>query len=195
MKLYSYIVRIDRGLAPNPFWGYCTLAVCTPNHMGIHPERGDWVIGTSPANRNNKLIYAMQVSEVLRFDKYYTDLRFEKKKPNVKGSWCERCGDNMYYLDKGEWKQHRTIHHRTPETRNKDLRYPFVYIAEHFYYFGDKTIKVPAKYQELVWKRQGCSGRHNPAIVEAFLVWLQKNFKPGILGNPMDNEEATEGTC
>jgi hypothetical protein len=138
----------------------------------------------------------MQVSEVLRFDKYYTDPRFEKKKPNVKGSWRERCGDNMYYLTDGEWKQHRTLHHRKSEMRNKDLKHPFVYIAEHFYYLGDKAVEIPAEYQGLIWKRQGCSSKHNSAIVEAFLVWLQGNFQAGVLGNPMDNEEVKEcGSC
>jgi hypothetical protein len=43
--LYSYIVRQDTGLAPNPFWGWCTLAVCTPNHQGSKAKRGDWVAG------------------------------------------------------------------------------------------------------------------------------------------------------
>lgn len=196
MKLYSYIVRVDSGLAPNPFWGYCTLAACTPNHMRIHPGKGNWVIGISSADRGNKLVYAMQVSEVVRFDLYYADPRFEKKKPNVKGSRHERCGDNMYYLDKGEWKQHRTIHHRTSEAKNKDLKSPFVYVAEHFYYFGDKAIKIPAEYQALVWRRVGCSAKHDPEIVEAFLIWLQENFEPGILGYPMDNEDVKEcSTC
>ena len=30
MKLSAYIVSTDAGLAPNPFWGVCTLAVCKP---------------------------------------------------------------------------------------------------------------------------------------------------------------------
>lgn len=30
MKLFSYIVTHDAGFAPNPFWGYCTLACCKP---------------------------------------------------------------------------------------------------------------------------------------------------------------------
>jgi Nucleotide modification associated domain 2 len=41
MKVYSYVVRCDTGFAPNPFWGYCTLAACTPNHMGIHIQIED----------------------------------------------------------------------------------------------------------------------------------------------------------
>src|SRR4030042_1631710 len=99
MKLYSYVVQKDSGLAPNPFWGYCTLAVCTPNHMGIKAQKGDWIIGTTTVSRGNKLVYAMQISEVLSFANYYTDARFGKKKPIVYGSWRERCGDNIYYKD------------------------------------------------------------------------------------------------
>ena len=99
MKLYSYIVKHDIGLAPNPFWDYCTLALCTPNHMGIRPEIGDWIIGTTPVSLGSKLVYAMQVSETLPFDDYYADKRFEKKKPSISGSWKEQCGDNMYYKD------------------------------------------------------------------------------------------------
>ena len=79
MRLCSYVVAVDRGLAPNPFWGYCTLAVCTPNHMGIRAQDGDWFIGTTTAARGSKLVYAMQVSEVLPFDCYYNDPRFEEK--------------------------------------------------------------------------------------------------------------------
>ena len=94
MRLCSYVVKWDRGLAPNPFWGYCTLAVCTPNHMGIRAQNGDWFIGTETVERGNKLIFAMRVAEVLRFDQYHSDPRFDTKKPVVNGTWRQRCGDN-----------------------------------------------------------------------------------------------------
>ena len=57
MKLYSYIVKTDKGLAPNPFWSYCTLALCTPNHMGIKADQGDWIVGFTNAARGNKLVF------------------------------------------------------------------------------------------------------------------------------------------
>jgi hypothetical protein len=190
MKLYSYVVTIDHGLAPNPFWGYCTLAVCTPNHMGIKAQKDDWIIGTSPNSQGNKLVYAMQISEVLSFETYHADVRFEKKKPVVNGSWRQRVGDNMYYKgQQGQWVQHRTIQHLSPEFIKKDLKYPFVFIAEYFYYFGDKAISIPIEYQELIWKRQGCKFNHDPVIVEKFLMWLKVNFDSGVLGNPKDNNE------
>jgi hypothetical protein len=189
MRLYSYIVKWDSGLAPNPFWGYCTLAVCTPNHMGIRAQNGDWIIGTTTVARGSKLVYAMQVSEVLHFDKYYNDPRFEKKKPVKAGTWRQRCGDNLYYCIDGKWEQHPSCFHNDQKTVCKDLKYPFVFIAEpeRFYYFGSNTIEIPAKYQDLVLKRQGCKWRHDCEMMKGFLKWLKENFDHGIHGEPCDN--------
>ena len=39
MKLYSYIVARDFGFAPNPFYGFCTLATCKPK---IAKDRYGW---------------------------------------------------------------------------------------------------------------------------------------------------------
>ena len=33
MKLLKYVMTSDKGLAPNPYFGVCSLALCTPNHM------------------------------------------------------------------------------------------------------------------------------------------------------------------
>jgi hypothetical protein len=191
MNLCSCVVVKDRGLAPNPFWGYCTLAVCTPNHMGIQAQNGDWFIGTTTAIRGNKLVYAMQVSEVLPFERYYTDPRFDKKKPVVKGTWRQRCGDNIYYKgDTGKWKQHPTLYHRDQKTIAKDLKHPYVFIAEHFYYFGDKAVEIPLEFKDLIWGRRGCKCEHTPEVIKGFLNWLQTNYRPGIHGKPFDNDEA-----
>ena len=190
MKLYSYVVRNDIGVAPNPFWDYCTIAICTPNHMGIQAKKGDWIIGTSPISTGSKLIYAMEVSEILPFEDYYSDVRFEKKKPHVNGSWQERCGDNMYFKDQqGNWLRHLTNHHCSPENFTQDLKNPYVFIAEYFYYFGEKAIKFPDEYKELIWTRQGCKCDHDYYVVQDFLKWLKANYQPGILGNPSNNDE------
>jgi len=159
--------------------------------MGVKAQKEDWFIGTMPTARGSKLVYAMQVSEVLPFERYFNDPRFEKKKPVVRGSWRERCGDNMYYKDEaGEWKQHCSLYHRDSRTIEKDLRYPFVFVAEHFYYFGDEAVDIPSQYKELIWRRQGCKCNHSAETVERFLDWIGANFKPGVHGNPADNDEA-----
>ncbi|MCR4406418.1 MAG: hypothetical protein NUW24_05780 [Anaerolineae bacterium] len=193
MRLCSYVVKSDTGLAPNPFWGYCTLAVCTPNHMGIRAQKGDWFIGITAINRGNRLVFAMQVSEVLPFEHYYNDPRFEQKKPIIDGTWRQRCGDNMYYKDDaGIWKQHPSIYHCTPEQVEQDLKHPYVFIAELFYYFGDRAIEIPPEYRELIWRRQGCKCEHDLDTVRDFLNWLEANFEPGIHGEPYHKQR---GRC
>lgn len=188
MKVYSYVMRSDTGFAPNPFWGYCTLAACTPNHRGIRPKIGDWIIGTGTIDKGNKLIYAMQVSLIMPFDEYYADPRFKKKKPVIKTeNWRQRCGDNIYYRDaSGNWKQHPTTNHYKPENRTQDLKHPRVFIARRFYYFGCKAKKIPPKYNSLILKRHGIKCNHAPKVAEGFLVWLQTKPKIGIYGNPRD---------
>ena len=99
--LYAYKVDHDLGMNPNPFGTYCTLAYCKgtmrksiKNYVDEHqlnkPElsvcdMGIWVIGIAGLNlnlgdeRGGKLLYAMQVTEVLTFEEYWNDSRFEYK--------------------------------------------------------------------------------------------------------------------
>jgi len=96
MTLYSYIVTHDTGFSPNPFWGYCTLAACKPA-IRRKASVGDWIVGLSPKADGNKLIYAMQVEEILSYDNYYRDGRFAAKIPDYnKGKVVYKCGDNIY---------------------------------------------------------------------------------------------------
>ena len=193
IKLYSYVIKNDKGLAPNPFWEYCTLAVCTPNHMGVRAEKDDWFMGTETIDKGNKLIYTMQVDEILPLEKYYNDPRFEKKKPIINGKWYQQCGDNMYYKnDKGEWKQHPSIYHCRPEEIRKDLKHPYVFISKLFYYFGDQAVELPPEYQGLLLKRQGCKYKHDAYTVKNFLEWLQKSFQPGKHGEPSGRPNTTD---
>ena len=158
--------------------------------MGIKAQNGDWIIGTSPVARGSKLVYAMQVAETLSFDQYFADVRFGEKKPVINGSWKEQCGDNMYSKNaQGQWIQGPTIHHREPELVEKDLKHPTVFIANHYYYFGDKASVIPAEFKTLVLNRQGCKKDFDAKIVKMFVNWLTNNFKPGIQGNPSDQEE------
>jgi len=187
MRLCSYIVKTDKGLAPNPFWGYCTLAVCTPNHMGILAEPGDWFLGTTTSERGNKLLYAMEVLERLHFDDYFKDPRFNKKKPVINGTWRQICGDNIYYIDEtGNWKQQESPYHNSQSDLEKDTEHPYVFISKQFYYFGTKALKIPEEYNDLIWERQGIKCNHDPECVKGFIDWLKTNYKPGIHGEPID---------
>src|SRR5262245_31415483 len=45
VRLYSYVVARDYGFAPNPFYGFCTLATCKPD-IRRTADIGDWIVGT-----------------------------------------------------------------------------------------------------------------------------------------------------
>lgn len=100
MKIYSYIVKRDYGFAPNPFYGYCTLATCKPV-IRKHAEIGDIIVGIGSGGKNsvykNRMIFAMKISEVLTYDQYWNDIRFQKKKPIMSGS-KNRCMEIIFII-------------------------------------------------------------------------------------------------
>ena len=193
-RIYSYVVRTDSGLAPNPFWGFCTLAVCTPNHQAIKARKGDWIVGWTSGKRGYKLLFAMQLTEEpLHFDAYFNDDRFQQKKPVMSVDWRQWCGDNIYHTDSGEWKQSAPSFHG-PRRLEADTRHPQVFISTKFYYFGRNAVVVPEQFKELIWEKQGCKGPEGfeksglLPVCAQFVDWLRESFDPGIHGDPFDRE-------
>lgn len=154
MKLYSYIVTHDTGFSPNPFWGYCTLADCKPL-IRKTAKIGDWIVGLSSKSLGNKIIYAMEVNEILTFFQYFHDERFQKKIPDYsKGAVVYKCGDNIYEpLLNGDYRQLKSMHsnnaQENPDTKKHDLGGKNVLISKIFYYFGSKAIELPAELYDL----------------------------------------------
>lgn len=68
MHCFRYKLNHDYGLAPNPFGGIMTLAVCKGDiRRNKNLAVGDWIIGTGSKKMNmlNQLIYAMRVDGCL----------------------------------------------------------------------------------------------------------------------------------
>lgn len=142
MNLYSYIVTYNGGFAPNPFFGYCTLAVCKPA-IRRTSEIGDRIFGLSPKKQLYKLIYAMKITENLSFDNYYNDFRFKSKIPKPKNPE-DYIGDNFYRpLCHGIYEKIPSFH--SIKDREKDLEGKYVLIShrKHFYCFGSKPETLP----------------------------------------------------
>ena len=76
MKIYSYVLKHDSGFAPNPFWGFCTLATCKPV-IRRNAKPGDWIIGTGSVyeGRPEKLIYVMHIYEAIPIEETSSSLR------------------------------------------------------------------------------------------------------------------------
>lgn len=189
MRLFSYIVSHDTGFAPNPFWGYCTLACCKPVIRRV-AQKGDWVVGISPKSRGNRLVHAMRITErPISFGDYFCDPRFECKKPDYrKKSTIYRRGDNIYRpFGQGEYKQLRSRHSLATGAedsvkKHHDLSGRFVLISERFFYWGRESILLPPRLRNLVATR-GHRSRFDESLKARFTTWISR-YNPGLHGQP-----------
>ena len=186
-KLCTYIVKYDHGLAPNPFFDWCTLAVCTPNHQGIRLEQGDWIAGFYDKSHGYKFLYAMVVEERIRMDDYFKDSRFQDKKPISNGTPKQHAGDNFYSTDKsGNWYQHDNPFHLGEDHKKQDTRYPWVYVAPKFWYLGERARDLPPEFLTLVGGYGSRVHCHPPGLPEKFMAWVEKECSEGMLALPRD---------
>jgi hypothetical protein len=176
-------VKNDSGFAPNPFWNYCTLACCKPQ-IRLAAEAGDWVIGTGSKSNvgNDKLIYAMKITEKLPFDAYYQDPRFRQKIPSH--GLVEERGDNLYHQSKLGVGIHVRPYHHKKEQISRDLGGAYVLISDYFFYFGRNAVKLQDQFDTLIKKGPGHKCRFAVEDIAAFTGWLTASFARGMRGGP-----------
>jgi hypothetical protein len=200
MNFYSYKLEHDYGLAPNPFGEYCTLAVCKGKiRANKNLSLKDWIIGTGSKAllAEHKLIYVMQVDEIISFDEYWEDERFQYKKPVINGSLVQIHGDNIYHKDEktGEWIQENSAHsgkdgclnqeHLEADTKGKN-----VLISTHFYYLGDKAATIPDAFLKICTDSRDMMYKAiDQNFGKQFIEWVKSNFKHGINGDPISWKE------
>ncbi|MDD5540197.1 MAG: hypothetical protein PHG61_05855 [Candidatus Marinimicrobia bacterium] len=144
----------DTGLAPNPFHGKCTLAVCTPNHVRANLKQDDYIIGVAGVRLRQKLnlpsdswrlIYAMKVDEIKELDAYYNAADYKLKIPKLNGSKIDMCGDNFYKLSNGKLAHTgESTDHDWPEVNEQDCKGNRVFIGEPMFYFGSSAREIPS---------------------------------------------------
>jgi hypothetical protein len=187
MRLHSYIVTHDTGFSPNPFWGCCTLADCKPA-IRRTAHVGDWIVGLTPKSDGNRLIYAMQVEEILTFEDYYRDSRFAAKMPDYsKLKIVHKCGDNIYKpMPNGEFRQLQSMHsdgiNENPKTKAQDLRGKNILISRKFYYFGSRTLELPKELHVLRVGR-GHKNGFSTDVISKFLNFIVKQ-RTGVYAAP-----------
>ena len=163
-RLYAYIVRWDDGFAPNPFHGILTLACCKPE-IRRKAKKGDYVVGLGSKSRGNRLVYAMRVTETLRFDEYWVASRFLVKRPDMSAGGIEALGDNIYYPGPGVdgWVMVWSQHSNSDGSQNADHTHTDIggvqaLISTDFVYWGGEGPPVP---ESLTFQ-----GRHLPLTFE-----------------------------
>jgi len=196
MVIYSYVIKRDYGFAPNPFFGYCTLATCKPK-IRKNAKIGDWVIGTGSAAKNSefkkKLIYAMCVEEKIEFNDYWNDARFTNKKPVMNGSKRQLYGDNIYHKDSRKKKfiqenSHHSLEDGLVNIKNytKDISGIFVLVSKKFWYFGKKAIPIPDKLIGIIKSGRSHRKIEDTTLIRAFVKWIQKQKESSFIGNPIE---------
>lgn len=197
MRVHSYVVKHDIGFAPNPFHGYCTLGTCKQQIRRV-ARVADLVIGTGSASNllSGHLVYAMRITEVTSFEDYWSDPRFGRKRPNLRGSMKVRFGDNIYHRDNnGGWIQEDSRHSKADGSVERiHLRQDTgltenVLVSDDFVYFGKDGPAVPEDLRysfgmDLVsgrGHRSNFSTEHVAAIEEWF-----ESLPRGLVGVPFD---------
>lgn len=203
MDLYTYVVRYDSGFAPNPFHGFCTLATCKPP-IRDKAQIGDWVVGCGSADKvvkqGGRLVYAMKISEVLSFNDYFSDPRFQVKKPILNGSRKQARGDNIYFNQNGEWSQLSSFHSKPDGTPNldhinRDTKVDRVLVSDNFLYFGANGPLIPKQFvsQGKLLCHMGIgrskftsSNLDDLKLINTFEKWLKSYSLKGFCNVPYD---------
>lgn len=198
MHLFSYRVEHDFGLAPNPFGGTISFAVCRGDiRSNKFMQIGDWLVGTGSVSMKNvgRLIYAMKVEEIISFDEYWNDPRFQYKKPYLKGTLVQMYGDNFYHTVDERMVQEPSAHSNPDlEQRiklyNKDVKGKRVLLSKTFYYFGDNCPLIPAELQTICSSSRAYKYKKiTEEQINSFVSWLESNYTVGIYGDPCNWKE------
>lgn len=200
MRLHSYVVARDYGFAPNPFFGFCTLATCKPRLRRV-AQVDDWIVGTGSKKhgREHSVVFAMRVTDTLTFNQYWSAGRFQSKKPNLRGSKKQAFGDNIYRKDRGtdRWHQansHHSLEDGSPNPTNvaADTATDRVLVSDDFVYWGGSGPEVPAHFLNYGPQHVSlCVVRNHknafPAdFVQEFIAWIRSHNQKGYVGDPLD---------
>lgn len=195
-RLYRYVIDHDRGFAPNPFFGACTLACCKPE-IRKHAALGDIIVGFGPKkfNLDGQIIYWMSVDEITDFHAYWNDARFKNKRANMGGSLCLCFGDNIYHRhpETTNWIQEPSFHsdpnsllglgNYKRDTGTTDR----VLIGRDYAYWGGSGPRPPARFESLVKRGRGHQyAVDDDALKDEFIAWLFALPERGFCHDPAD---------
>ena len=228
-RLYSYTMTYDTGFAPNPFFGICTLACCKPtlrtaiaqyfkkktdllNKKVNISSLNIWITGIAgkglaEKSKHNEgdIIYLMQVTNIMSFEKYSKDPKYRCKIPNpayfsakrknygAENTSYENCGDNIYVFSHHHDIQRRPSFHNKCSHDNcnheeNDLSSPYILISDHYIYFGETTI-FPNDFHAK--GNRGYSVNYSDIERKAFLNFVNTlDFTKKIQGKPTECADA-----
>lgn len=138
----------------------------------------------------------MRVDDIVSYDEYWGDPRFDEKRPTMRGSRKQAFGDNIYHRSvRGEWVQQDSRHSLADGSPNpdhiaRDTKTERVLLGREFVYFGGDGPAAPdflrtGFERDIVHARRGYSVNFAPNQIEAAITWAQ-SLEPGLRGRPSD---------
>ena len=170
----------DSGCAPNPYYGFCSLALCK-NLIRKHAKINDYVIGFGSKTLGSfkKIIFIMKVTNKLSYDDY-NKLCIQNNKHKI------NYGDCIYYKVGNTFKQRKNIYHNN-ECIIHDIKSPYVLISNDYLYFGKKSIDIPDKLTNIIPFSRGHKSKSIEYLEDDFSNWynlLKVRYNKQILGEP-----------
>lgn len=192
-RLYTYVLRYDDGAAPNPYWGYCTLAICKPViRKGALP--GDWVVGFCTKERKHDyngvgnddasyyVAYAMEVKESIMWGDYkgWCESHCSSKVPvPCDSEYSKQVGDCIYFEEDKVLKGPILSVHNTGKQSTEQLANikatdtnGNVLIATNFWYFGNSPERIPPHLNKIRHPYQGQKYIKNQDFLGPFVEWI-----------------------
>ncbi len=196
--LFTYRITHDKGVAPNPYWGVCTLVICKPV-IRRTAEVGDWIVGIGSKEHKvvcNKIVFAMKVTQKMTLEEYdkFTARKCRRKISDLKSRNPKRwVGDSIFDYSTGSPKPRLSLHRTKPEVLAKDIRGENALLSRNFYYFGVNAISVPPSLRSIIPKDRGDRSKANEPYVEPFIKWIEglgyePNFLYGEPSNPISKK-------
>jgi hypothetical protein len=138
----------------------------------------------------------MRVTEVLSFNDYWDDQRFQQKKPIFYAARMHAFGDNIYRMnDNGFWIQaesHHTLYNGDPNDKNMqtDTSADRVLISDDFTYWGGSG-PLSKCFEESDWADEIFGGgrrahkcHFTQDTVRSFDTWFRAQPDRGYIGRP-----------
>ncbi|MGJ4956791.1 hypothetical protein ACQR1H_14180 [Bradyrhizobium sp. HKCCYLRH2015] len=181
MHLWRYVITVDHGSAPNYGPPSVTLAICKPEIRRL-AEVGDLVMafagrsllrGKDGKWHPDAVIWAGEVGEILSFDQYWRDSRFQTKKPDRSSR-----PDNIYRPRAGGYIQVRNSVHQLGD-QSRDIGGRNVLVMKAAWHFGRNGVVLPAKFLKFRIEIGARRGHRRSEIGDtskrALLAWFRES--------------------
>jgi hypothetical protein len=199
MVTRTYRLDHDLGFAPNPFFGWCSLACCMGD-IRKYAKFGDVIVGIAGSGKRGlgryhpQLIYWMQVDVDLTFDQYWNDARFARKRPQIPGPKMQMVGDRTYRHepDNIDWSFDTSMHYVASAAQHngghvvRDTKVDRVLLSQRYTYWGKSGPTVPDHLLPLFPSLRGQKCEHDAVLLAELHDFIDLNRPLGLADDPAD---------